>query len=292
MTNAETLGLAESLGIGVKSHSSSIVDAQADRVRRKAEREGLIRDEQPEEPKPAKKAAKKATKKAAGTKIAPTGREAAGPGGDLGVLEKHVDRDLGTFHAKRKKFTTQEQFDRDWKDWVRSLSGDELEAIREWTGGEYGQIRAAQGFRTRDVFSNVRTRSDNLRSWAERSKVLRGAMQRSPMPAKKEVYRTFFVKDRAVFNQIANARAGDNWTMEATASFSQSRTRSLRFGRPGDTNIQLRVKTNRGTWVDPISEHKGELEHVMMNGEQFRIVEIRPLREGSKKGLEVILEER
>ncbi|MDG1366653.1 MAG: translation initiation factor IF-2 N-terminal domain-containing protein, partial [Acidimicrobiales bacterium] len=71
MTNAETLGLAESLGIGVKSHSSSIVDAQADRVRRKAEREGLTRDEQPEEPKPAKKAAKpakKAAKKAAAKK--------------------------------------------------------------------------------------------------------------------------------------------------------------------------------------------------------------------------------
>ena len=68
MTNAETLDLAESLGIGVKSHSSSIVDAQADRVRRKAEREGLVRDEQPEEPKPVKKAAKKAAKKATAKK--------------------------------------------------------------------------------------------------------------------------------------------------------------------------------------------------------------------------------
>ena len=70
MTNAETLDLAESLGIGVKSHSSSIVDAQADRVRRKAEREGLVRDEQPEEPKPVKKAAKKAAKKATAKKAA------------------------------------------------------------------------------------------------------------------------------------------------------------------------------------------------------------------------------
>ncbi|MCB1284272.1 MAG: hypothetical protein KDB20_08095, partial [Microthrixaceae bacterium] len=57
MTNKETLDLCESLGIGVKSHSSSIIEAQADRVRRKAEREGLIRDQQPEEPA---KAAKKA----------------------------------------------------------------------------------------------------------------------------------------------------------------------------------------------------------------------------------------
>jgi len=71
LTNKETLDLCEALGIGVKSHSSSVVDAQADRVRRKAEREGLIRDEQPPEPdkKPAKatKKAAKTTKKAAAT---------------------------------------------------------------------------------------------------------------------------------------------------------------------------------------------------------------------------------
>ena len=50
LTNKETLDLCAGLGIGVKSHSSSIEDAQADRVRRKAEREGLKRDVQPEEP--------------------------------------------------------------------------------------------------------------------------------------------------------------------------------------------------------------------------------------------------
>ena len=66
LTNKETLDLCEALGIGVKSHSSSVVDAQADRVRRKAEREGLVREKSPEEPKPVKKAAaKKAGAKAA-----------------------------------------------------------------------------------------------------------------------------------------------------------------------------------------------------------------------------------
>ena len=59
LTNKEGLELALSLGIGVKSHSSSIEDAQADRVRRKADAEGLRRPVQPEEPAPAKKAAKK-----------------------------------------------------------------------------------------------------------------------------------------------------------------------------------------------------------------------------------------
>ncbi|MHB1783623.1 MAG: translation initiation factor IF-2 N-terminal domain-containing protein, partial [Acidimicrobiales bacterium] len=49
LTNKEALDLAVSLGIGVKSHSSSIEDAQGDRVRRKAEREGLVREVQPPE---------------------------------------------------------------------------------------------------------------------------------------------------------------------------------------------------------------------------------------------------
>ncbi len=67
MTNQETLDLCIALGIGVKTHSSSIEDPQADRVRRKADAEGLRRDVQPEEPAPAKKAAanKAAAKKAA-----------------------------------------------------------------------------------------------------------------------------------------------------------------------------------------------------------------------------------
>ena len=54
LTNKEALDLAVSLGIGVKSHSSSIEDAQADRVRRKADADGLRREVQPEEPAPAK----------------------------------------------------------------------------------------------------------------------------------------------------------------------------------------------------------------------------------------------
>ena len=48
LSNAECLELCESLGVGVKSHSSSMEEAHADRVRRKAEREGLIRKPEPE----------------------------------------------------------------------------------------------------------------------------------------------------------------------------------------------------------------------------------------------------
>src|SRR3954447_20470367 len=64
LTNKECLDLCESLGIGVKSHSSSVVEPQADRVRRRARREGLTRENTREGPKPAKKWA--ARKSAAG----------------------------------------------------------------------------------------------------------------------------------------------------------------------------------------------------------------------------------
>jgi translation initiation factor IF-2 len=69
LTNKECIDLCNALGYGVKSHSSSLDGAYADQVRRKAEREGLIRDEQPVEEKPAKKAAAK--KAAAKTSDAP-----------------------------------------------------------------------------------------------------------------------------------------------------------------------------------------------------------------------------
>ncbi len=60
LTNKEALDLCIDMGIGVKSHSSSIEDAQADRVRRRADRDGLRRDVQPEEPAPVKAAPTKA----------------------------------------------------------------------------------------------------------------------------------------------------------------------------------------------------------------------------------------
>ena len=64
MTNAEMLDLCISLGIGVKSHSSGMVEAHADRARRKADREGLRRDVQPEDPAKLAKSAKSKAKKA------------------------------------------------------------------------------------------------------------------------------------------------------------------------------------------------------------------------------------
>ena len=59
MTNAETVNLCQKLGMPVKSHSSSLNEAYADMVRRRAKRDGLTRNEPPAEPKkkPAKKAA-------------------------------------------------------------------------------------------------------------------------------------------------------------------------------------------------------------------------------------------
>ena len=78
MTNAETVDLCEKLGVPVKSHSSSLQEAYADMVRRRAERDGLVRDEQPEEPKTEKKPAKKAAAKKSTAKKS-TAKEAETP---------------------------------------------------------------------------------------------------------------------------------------------------------------------------------------------------------------------
>jgi translation initiation factor IF-2 len=76
LSNKETIDLCEQLGIGVKSHSSSVVEAQADRVRRKAEREGLIRKDAPTEDAPAEKS-EDAPAKAVSSKKPPPKKSAA-----------------------------------------------------------------------------------------------------------------------------------------------------------------------------------------------------------------------
>ncbi|PZS19049.1 MAG: hypothetical protein DLM54_07640, partial [Acidimicrobiales bacterium] len=69
LTNKEALDLCQVLGIGVKSHSSSIEDAQADRARRRADADGLRRDVSPAEPESAAPVGRRA-----GARLGPTGR--------------------------------------------------------------------------------------------------------------------------------------------------------------------------------------------------------------------------
>ena len=68
MTNAETVELCHTLGVPIKGQSSSLNEAYSDMVRRRAERDGLTRDEQPEEPAPEKPVKKAAAKKATAEK--------------------------------------------------------------------------------------------------------------------------------------------------------------------------------------------------------------------------------
>ena len=49
MTTAEVIDLCGKIGIGVKGPSTTVIDSQANRIRARAEREGLMRDSQSEE---------------------------------------------------------------------------------------------------------------------------------------------------------------------------------------------------------------------------------------------------
>jgi translation initiation factor IF-2 len=80
MTNTEVLDLCGALGVAAKGPSASLAEAYADMVRRRAQRDGLTRPEQPEEPKPVKKApAKKAAAKKAPAKKAAAPTSSATP---------------------------------------------------------------------------------------------------------------------------------------------------------------------------------------------------------------------
>ncbi len=63
ISNAECLAVCEKLKIGVTSHSSSMDEPQAGRVRRRAEKEGLAGGKQPAAAKPAAKSSAKAPSK-------------------------------------------------------------------------------------------------------------------------------------------------------------------------------------------------------------------------------------
>ena len=63
MTNAVIIELCRSLGVDVKSHSSGMVEAQADRVRRKAKSEGLTSEPKEEKTPPKKKKAEQISSK-------------------------------------------------------------------------------------------------------------------------------------------------------------------------------------------------------------------------------------
>jgi translation initiation factor IF-2 len=86
MTNAEVLDLCVSLGVGVKSHSSGMVEAQADRVRRKADREGLKREVQSEEVVEEKPARSSKAKPARSSKAKPARSSKAKPA-EAGAVE-------------------------------------------------------------------------------------------------------------------------------------------------------------------------------------------------------------
>ncbi len=89
LTNKEALDLCIALGIDAKSHSSSIEDAQGDRVRRRAQRDGLVRAVQPEEPAPAKRVAKKAPAKKAAARATDDLGEG---GGSVAVVVEEAPR--------------------------------------------------------------------------------------------------------------------------------------------------------------------------------------------------------
>ena len=91
--NHVVVDLANELKIGVKSHSSSIDEPSADRVRRLADSRGLKQEPQPE-PEPAPKKAP-AAKKAPAKKAAPPASDTEVEAEEEGTIEEAGPNELG-----------------------------------------------------------------------------------------------------------------------------------------------------------------------------------------------------
>ncbi len=88
IANKEVITLCNDLGIGVKSHSNSVVPAQADRVRKKAEEAGLVKAGGGEAASPAPTAKKAAGTGAISTKKAPPKKITTKPDGPLKPIKE------------------------------------------------------------------------------------------------------------------------------------------------------------------------------------------------------------
>ncbi len=141
MTNAEVIDLSGKLGIGVKGPSSTIIDAQADRIRARAEREGLTRETQPEEvsDKPVKKAA---VKKVAGAKKVAV-KKVAGAKKTATKKVSETDLQVETPQAAVETASTQGTQSASATQATRNLQSDDV-APRESDGGAGRVVSSAQ----------------------------------------------------------------------------------------------------------------------------------------------------
>ena len=184
-------------------------------------------------------------------------------------LQKEMEKAVGS----RRAYRNRTEFNEAWAKWEATLSSEDRIVIREWTGGQYGKMRQAQGFNPLNSSGKPQftplDRGDAIRFKVKADRLTR-ALARSPKYPPREIHRGYNLDQGTWQDLVKSMTRGQDWTMEALASFSDKLQVAEQFAR-GQFQVFLKVKTSAGSWVKPVSVHITEFESIMMQGTKFRV---------------------
>ena len=130
----------------------------------------------------------------------------------------------------------------EWDEWIGTLDGDELEAIRKYTDEDYGIIRAIQS--GRDSYWNqygkkLTVTASQQEEFGPMAKKLGEALARSEKFSG-QAYRGMKWMDQSYLEEVFEV--GKVWTSEATTSFTTDLRTARFFQGTHKTNISVRLE--------------------------------------------------
>ncbi len=163
---------------------------------------------------------------------------------------------IGNDVARKMGNNYPDQVDKAYTGWrKKSLTPDERDAIKHYTGSGSGSINSA--LRTEGGMPFPHTQKNILN--------ISSALDKAPHPPPPElVWRGC----RVSAGKLASLSAGD--TIELKGFQSTSINPSTGQGWSGGTSV-LEIKPAKGAYIRPISSHKGEYEYLLPHGMKYRV---------------------
>ena len=152
------------------------------------------------------------------------------------------------------------------EEWKDDLSSDEIDAIEDFTGGGYTEIRKLQrganvSYMTDNKVNQLSSKITNLDKALTRAPKHHGTTYRGMRGLNQEAYQKF------------SGNVGEQVQFEAFSSTSKKKSIARNFsGRNPDTDIMLEIKGRSGVDIKNISIYGGEEEVLFKKGAKFEII--------------------
>ena len=181
-------------------------------------------------------------------------------------VEEKTPADLGSEAARAENMKRPKRGKGSQKDWERSLSDDERDAIYEWTGDSdpfiAWQREGAKGF---DDWED-----DMMRTFFH-------ALDRAPADTHGVLYRGLHNLSPSQVKKITSAKTM-TLANHQSASYSHDAAEQFLLGRyGGKRDIMFRIKGNKtGVDIHELSDIYAEYEVVLKKGAQYKITGVKP----------------